>query len=324
MTYEPALSDAELARYYPTDYYAYRLEPPPGPGWRGAVRRLVDELQLGLRRGPATWPLRLAMWPLLWYKEVYGYARHLRGVRPGRLLDVGCGGGGFLAKAHAMGFAAEGVEPGVSDLPAMAAHGIRVVPAEGACEIVDTDNSEAAKSSMTTTPPTILIHSCRIEDFDPGAHRFDVITLNHVFEHVRDPAALWDRIDRWLAPGGRVLVRMPDTDSLACRRYRRFWYGLEVPRHLWLWDRRSFGRFLGRRGYEIRSFRKECVPLHWQYSLKRLLTGRHYSDPHWLDHPSISCALLPMVALFNLFGWSDMMAVWVEPTSALPLTPTTE
>ena len=38
------------------------------------------------------------------------YARHLQGT-PSRLLDVGCGNGGFLLRAREMGWKAEGCDP---------------------------------------------------------------------------------------------------------------------------------------------------------------------------------------------------------------------
>ena len=50
------------------------------------------------------------------------------------------------------------------------------------------------------------------EVFDP-AERFDNIVMEHILEHVEHPRALLARARRWLAPGGRLLLGVPNGHS---------------------------------------------------------------------------------------------------------------
>jgi SAM-dependent methyltransferase len=49
-----------------------------------------------------------------------------------------------------------------------------------------------------------------IEDYDPGALRFDQIQSFHVLEHLHDPLAALIRMRSWLKPGGRMLIEVPN------------------------------------------------------------------------------------------------------------------
>lgn len=51
------------------------------------------------------------------------------------------------------------------------------------------------------------------ETFDTD-ERFDVITLGFVLEHVDDPAAILARYRRFLAPGGRMFIAVPNAEVL--------------------------------------------------------------------------------------------------------------
>ena len=56
------------------------------------------------------------------------------------------------------------------------------------------------------------VHNVLIEAFEP-AEQFDTILLAHILEHVEDPIAIIARVSQWLAPGGRVLIAVPNANS---------------------------------------------------------------------------------------------------------------
>jgi SAM-dependent methyltransferase len=66
-----------------------------------------------------------------------------------------------------------------------------------------------------------------------AADSFDVITCFHVLEHLYEPKAIVAKVFSWLKPGGIFYVMVPNIDSAAVRVFGSFWYGLELPRHLW-------------------------------------------------------------------------------------------
>jgi 2-polyprenyl-3-methyl-5-hydroxy-6-metoxy-1,4-benzoquinol methylase len=103
-------------------------------------------------------------------------------LRPGaRVLDLGAGSGEFLALAARRGCETLGIEPGEDYARyAREAHGLAVL-AQGWAEA----------------------------ELSPGS--FDLVTVNHVIEHLRDPVAALARIAAWLRPGtGRAFVAVPD------------------------------------------------------------------------------------------------------------------
>lgn len=64
---------------------------------------------------------------------------------------------------------------------------------------------------------------------------YDWVVMNHSFEHVPDPHAMLASAARLMAPGGRILVRMPVMGSAAWQRYGMDWSQIDAPRHLVLY-----------------------------------------------------------------------------------------
>lgn len=136
----------------------------------------------------------------------------------GKLLDVGCGNGDFLAQMRGLGWNVRGV---------------------------DFDPEAAAVGQKLGLD--IRIGSLSNETF-PG-ESFDAITICHVIEHVHDPVELVRLSLSLLRPGGRLWLATPNTASLGHRYYRSHWRGLEAPRHLVLFNRRSMRELLAQAGY---------------------------------------------------------------------------
>lgn len=137
---------------------------------------------------------------------------------PGRLLDVGCGDGAFLAACARLGWTVAGTEIGEAARNARAAG------------LVVHDDLEGAASDAP----------------------FDCVTSWHSLEHLRDPRATLARVRELLAPGGVVIVSVPDGGGLQARLFGRHWAHLDVPRHLYHFDDRSLTRLLQRVGFQVR------------------------------------------------------------------------
>lgn len=141
-----------------------------------------------------------------------------RHAKRGRLLDLGCWTGFLLDEARRRGWQTTGVEPS-----AFASSFAR----ERLGLDVRTDDLFAAQ-------------------LDPGA--FDAIVLGDVIEHLPDPGHALDRIGSLSAPGGVVLLLLPDAGSLVARALGRRWWSV-IPTHVQYFTRRSLVTLLERHGF---------------------------------------------------------------------------
>ncbi|MGH6781474.1 MAG: class I SAM-dependent methyltransferase, partial [Sphingomonadaceae bacterium] len=144
---------------------------------------------------------------------------HLEGMKPGRLLEVGCGNGDFLRAAAAAGWDALGIDFDAEAVAAARSHpGVRA-------EVGD-----------------LLDHH-----FPNGS--FDAIVMNNLIEHLDDPLAEIAECHRLLRPGGRLVVITPNLDSMGHAIFGGDWRGLEPPRHLHLFSVPTLRRAARNSGY---------------------------------------------------------------------------
>lgn len=78
-----------------------------------------------------------------------------------------------------------------------------------------------------------------LETADISEHegRYDIVSMNHVLEHVLDPEEVLRRCFRLLKPGGVLIGQLPTVDCWERRIFGRFWGGYHFPRHLQLFSR---------------------------------------------------------------------------------------
>lgn len=130
----------------------------------------------------------------------------LDGPPRGKLLDVGCGNGQFLAKMQELGWDVVGVEPDVQAVRvARARFGLRV-------------------------------YQGTLEEVGFPGDMFNAITMSHVIEHVWDPIGLLKECRRLLRTDGRLVLVTPNSESLGRRLFGTDWRGWEPPRHLFLYS----------------------------------------------------------------------------------------
>ena len=155
-----------------------------------------------------------------WKRPVFATdLMHLQGVRPGRLLEVGCGGGSFLLAAANAGWSAHGID---FDEKAVAAANARPGVQAEVADLLD-------------------------RNYPDGA--FDAVVMSNVVEHLPDPAAVFAECRRILSPVGRVVMITPNIDALGHDLMGPYWRGLEPPRHLFLYNVLTLRRFARAAGF---------------------------------------------------------------------------
>lgn len=130
------------------------------------------------------------------------WTRRFRIKRPGRLLDFGCGGGWFLAQMEAEGWQVTGL-----------------------------DNAEGLVERLRRETGWRVLHGT-FPHPQLAPQSFDLITMWQALEHVPDPKGTLREARRLLVPGGKLVVAVPNIDSLPFRMFGECWFGLDLPRHL--------------------------------------------------------------------------------------------
>jgi 2-polyprenyl-3-methyl-5-hydroxy-6-metoxy-1,4-benzoquinol methylase len=101
-----------------------------------------------------------------------------------RALDIGAGGGEFAyLLGRTTGLAVTGIEP----------------------------NEGYAEHARTALGLDIVVSP--LNEAMPPAGAFELVTMFHVLEHLRDPGAALARIASWLAPGGLAVVEVPNVEA---------------------------------------------------------------------------------------------------------------
>ena len=89
-----------------------------------------------------------------------------------------------------------------------------------------------------------------LEQMDVTAHcnKYDIVSMNHVLEHVGDPAQVVARCWQLLKPGGWLIGQLPTNSSWEAR-FGGVWAGYHYPRHLQVFSRRGLALLLRRSGF---------------------------------------------------------------------------
>jgi len=190
-------------------------------------------------------PLELGVW-LFRGRRLEMVQKHIK--PPGRILDIGCARAHMLSMARDKGWDAYGLEY----------------------------NAESARHAREGRGLDVRTGNVWDAGFPEGF--FDVITIWHVIEHLKDPFRTIQECAKLLRPGGILVVSIPNFDSWQSRLSGRWWFHLDVPFHLYHFSARNFGALLEREGFRIAGpahFSLEFGPYGVLQSLLNRLTLSH-------------------------------------------------
>ena len=224
-------------------------------------------------------------------EKILDYFRLARAMRVGRyisppakILDIGCGNGGFLGGLIRRGYDGYGVE-----LPGKAA--------QRAGQIAG-----------------LKLKTGQMTDEDFGEDFFDGVCMWHVFEHLPEPKKTLQIIRKILKPGGYLMMSLPNIDSIQSRLFKGKWFHLDLPKHQFflgasglISEIRGFGFELIRQRY----FSLEQNPFGIQQSILNCILSRREvlfealkgNDDYVKDYPpgSIMLQKLFFISSFPLF-----------------------
>jgi SAM-dependent methyltransferase len=141
--------------------------------------------------------------------------RYLMGVRPGKILDIGCAGGGFLRLLRERGWDVHGM-----------------------------DLSDSAGNDYN-----IDIKYGSLEKLNLPSQSFDVVTAWAVLEHLHDPMSYFKEAFRLLKSSGRFIFLVPNVNSL----WSRLGYSDDIPRHQYFYSEKTIKQYAKTCGFDLDS-----------------------------------------------------------------------
>ena len=157
----------------------------------------------------------------------------------GKLLDIGCGNGYFLALCRSKGYEVQGI-----------------------------DISEWAATYATETLG-LPVRVGQIDDVDLPRGYFDVITMWHSLEHTLNPRHAIEKAKSWLQRDGILVVEVPNYEGRDARSYWEDWIGWQFPFHFFHFTPQTLKRLLAECGFRVakaKDYHSETV----KQALKRI------------------------------------------------------
>jgi 2-polyprenyl-3-methyl-5-hydroxy-6-metoxy-1,4-benzoquinol methylase len=175
----------------------------------------------------------------------------IKNKKSGRLLDIGCASGEFLAEFLELekeGWELYGVEPN---------HNARDYAKSKGINNLFSDLSEA-----------------NFKD-----HFFDVITLWDVIEHINTPNNLFFELNRIIKINGVLVIKTPNPYSMEAKIFKEYWSGLEVPWHSFLFPKKFLETILTNHGFTNMKYHKTTQDYYTFYrSIINYLTSAKYNN----------------------------------------------
>lgn len=207
----PRPAPASLGRYYPARYSPYRAAHHQHRSRAGALLRAA-----AFQRFEGAFATIGA-----WLYNSLAYRAFLHSPGGGRVLDIGCGTGDYLAVCRELGWKIEGIEPSI-------------------------DAAAVARARLDAP-----VHAGFVEDIPLAEGAFEAVTMSHSFEHVRSPRRVLSIVHRALSRDGRLLLMIPNFLAWDRRVFGTSWHGLEVPRHLYHFEPRTISALLTDSGFAV-------------------------------------------------------------------------
>ena len=177
-----------------------------------------------------------------------------------RVLDFGCGAGGFLLRAREDAESVAGVE---------------------------------LEKRLTPHFKTNALSVCGDINHLSSEKKFDVITAFHVIEHLPDPRDMLEKFKEHLGPTGKIIVEVPSADDALLTLYEsdpfsRFTYW---SCHLYLFNTHTLSMLAKQAGLHV-SYTKHVQRYPISNHLYWLSRGNPGGHDHWafLDSPEMDAA----------------------------------
>lgn len=170
---------------------------------------------------PATNPIIEKILSLRFFPEYDEFVQSNYRSHDLSLLDIGCGNGEFLKLMQNRGWKVNGADPSR-------------VAIRNASKLISPKHLKTGK-----------IYNLKF------SQKFDAVTLWHVLEHETNPLRLVNTLSHLLTNKGKVILEVPNSDSLLFRLFKKNYNWLMVPEHIYYYSPKSLSYLFSRAGLKI-------------------------------------------------------------------------
>jgi SAM-dependent methyltransferase len=241
---------------------------------------LREDLMIKYWREELAWVRVLTSGPQVDIDQIkYGYGLDLASahVEGRRLLDIGAGPGGFPALALERGWDASAIEINVESVENMLKEGMRVI-----------------------------VKPLELADLPPAS--VDLVTMWEVLEHLADPGLVLAEARRLLAPGGALLILVPNAGSLVTRLLHEKSHTFGGHSHLNHFNVKSLTALLAKHRYELAEMETVIT------ELGAINNHLGFEDPYLGEAPPLAEELTPEIIHQRL--WGSRLLILARPSEA--------
>lgn len=169
----------------------------------------------------------------------------------------------------------------------------------------------------------IELQTGEVSSLDPKAQSYDLITLWHCFEHVRDPQQTLADIRPLLRTKGLLLIEVP-TPGFWAQLFKGSWLFLQAPTHLNLFTQSALIEHLSAAGFTVAQVQRPWSPSEWAGSMlfrmgfSGFMPRLYFGPKRFQDHlwRLLFFALMPIDLLLTgisaILGRSGLLRVYAR------------
>jgi len=201
--------------------------------------------------------------------------------KDGRVLDIGCGNGGYLSILRDCGW-----------------------------EVYGIDFSEKAVRYANEKRKLANVKQAKADDLNYPDNFFDLIAMNHIIEHLPNPKKALVGAKRVLKNEGVLTITTPNFASSNASIFSKNWFPLETPRHLFLFEASTLNRMINNiGGLKITKIKYDYSAYCLAKSLGYFLGNRQLINRLLM---TVKIIFWPYTILLSLFGKSDIMTLYIK------------
>jgi SAM-dependent methyltransferase len=208
---------------------------------------------------------------------------------PGRMLDLGCGSGWFLSVMRDKGWETHGVEI----------------------------STAAAELGRKQAGLNIFLGTLQQAHFP--SEFFDYIRSNHSFEHISSPRETLQEIHRVLRPGGKLLIGVPNIDSLNAKLFGQYWWYLGAPVHPFNYSVETLSKLLQKHDFSVEkvNYNSYCAGILGSFQIFLNRSNRRKSTAGmFVNNPLLKVPCHWAAKVIDLFRLGD--AIEITASKARP------